>query len=44
MNLKGVIQIPFLIRIIGAIGFFILAYQQVILGTALIGKVHYWLQ
>lgn len=38
---KGKVSIPFIIRIIGAvvggIGFFVLAYQQTILGTTLVG-------
>ena len=41
MNVKGKIVPHFALRIIGAIigslGFFLLAYQQTVLGTALIG-------
>lgn len=41
MNKEGKIQIPFTIRIvgalIGAIGFFLLAYNYSVFGTALIG-------
>lgn len=41
MNEKGKVPISFSIRIagaiIGAIGFFLLAYQQTVFGTALVG-------